>query len=65
MLEPRAKAIVAWTLPYGDEVRDPDLYFERIDDEKPDAEMMPLIRKLISGRAGDRGACRQEDFESR
>ncbi len=35
MLEPRGKGIVLWTLRYGDEVRDEDLYFARIGNEKP------------------------------
>ncbi|QCJ00714.1 Ku protein [Agrobacterium larrymoorei] len=47
MLEPRGKGIVLWTLRYGDEVRDEDSYFDSIADEKPDADMMPLIQKLI------------------
>lgn len=47
MLEPRGKGIVLWTLRYGDEVRDEDNYFGSIADEKPDADMMPLIQKLI------------------
>ncbi|MES5100773.1 Ku protein [Agrobacterium sp. BA1120] len=47
MLEPRGKGIVLWTLRYGDEVRDEDSYFDSIADEEPDADMMPLIQKLI------------------
>lgn len=47
MLEPRGKGIVLWTLRYGDEVRDEDSYFDSIADEVPDADMMPLIHKLI------------------
>ncbi|OAE49138.1 Ku protein [Agrobacterium tumefaciens] len=47
MLEPRGKGIVLWTLRYRDEVRDEDSYFDSITDEKPDADMMPLIQKLI------------------
>ena len=47
MLEPRGKGIVVWTLRYGDEVRDADLYFERMDDEPADREMMPLVLQLI------------------
>ncbi|NLS20095.1 Ku protein [Rhizobium sp. P40RR-XXII] len=47
MLEPRGKGIVLWTLRYGDEVRDADLYFERVDDEPADQEMMPLVLQLI------------------
>jgi DNA end-binding protein Ku len=47
MLEPRGKGIVLWTLRYGDEVRDEDTYFERIDDGPADSEMMPLVQQLI------------------
>jgi len=47
MLEPRGKGIVLWTLRYGDEVRDEDAYFERVDDGKADSDMMPLIQQLI------------------
>jgi DNA end-binding protein Ku len=47
MLEPRGKGIVLWTLRYGDEVRDEDAYFENIDDDTADAEMMPLVQQLI------------------
>jgi DNA end-binding protein Ku len=53
MLEPRGKGVVVWTLRYGDEVRDEDLYFERIGDEKADSEMMPLIRELIKRQTSD------------
>lgn len=47
MLEPRGKGIVLWTLRYGGEVRDEEAYFGGIDDEKPDAQMMPLIQQFI------------------
>lgn len=47
MLEPRGKGIVLWTLRYGDEVRDEDIYFERIGDEKADPDALPLVEKLI------------------
>ncbi|TAV01247.1 Ku protein (plasmid) [Rhizobium ruizarguesonis] len=47
MLEPRGKGIVLWTLRYGDEVRNADTYFERVDDEAADSEMMPLVQQLI------------------
>ena len=47
MLEPRGKGIVLWTLRYGDEVRDEEAYFEGIDGEKSDPEMMPLIQQFI------------------
>ena len=46
---------VLWLKPYQagrcgdghDEVRDADLYFERMDDEPADREMMPLVLQLI------------------
>jgi DNA end-binding protein Ku len=47
MLEPRGKGIVLWTLRYGDEVRDEENYFSGIDGTPSDAEMMPLIQRLI------------------
>ncbi|CDZ31042.1 Ku protein [Neorhizobium galegae] len=48
MLEPRGKGIVLWTLRYGDEVRDEDIYFAGIDDdETADSDMMPLVQQLI------------------
>lgn len=47
MLEPRGKGIVLWTLRYGDEVRDEDIYFERVGDEKADPDALPLLEKLI------------------
>jgi DNA end-binding protein Ku len=47
MLEPRGKGIVLWTLRYGDEVRDENVYFAGIDDKPPDSEVMPLIQQLI------------------
>ena len=43
MLEPRGKGIVLWTLRYGDEVRDPDDYFDDIHAPKARGE---------AGRAG-------------
>ncbi|GGE53725.1 non-homologous end joining protein Ku [Agaricicola taiwanensis] len=50
MLEPRDKGIVVWTLRYGDEVRDPALYFGGIGEAKPDSKLMPMIKKLIDER---------------
>lgn len=50
MLEPRGKGIVLWTLRYGDEVRDPEDYFGKIDDAKPDPKMMDMISTLIDER---------------
>ncbi len=50
MLEPRGKGIVAWTLRYGDEVRDETDAFSGIDKDKPDAKAMTLVKKLIDER---------------
>lgn len=48
MLQPRDKGIVLWTLRYGDEVRDPDDYFEDIGTpKKTDAKLLTLVGKLI------------------
>ncbi|MCO5732508.1 Ku protein [Rhizobium sp. SSA_523] len=53
MLEPRGKGIILWTLRYGDEVRDESAYFSGIGDETADAEMMPLVQKLIRTQTRD------------
>jgi DNA end-binding protein Ku len=50
MIEPCGKGLVAWTLRYGDEVRDPEGVFEGIEDEKPDDEALKLLGKLIEQR---------------
>lgn len=50
MLEPRGKGIVLWTLRYGDEVRDPEDYFGKISEAKPDSKMMDLVSTLIDER---------------
>ncbi len=53
MLEARGKGIVLWTLRYGDEVRDEDLYFERIGNEKAGSDALPLIEKFIKKQTRD------------
>lgn len=50
MLEPRGKGIVLWTLRYGDEVRDPDDYFERIGPAKADAKLLDMVTTMIEER---------------
>lgn len=50
MLEPRGKGIVAWTLRYGDEVREAETYFERIDEARPDTKALKLVKSLIDER---------------
>lgn len=43
MLDPRGKAIMLWTLRYGDEVRDPADYFQDMEPAKPE----PATRRLL------------------
>ncbi len=50
MLQPWDNGIILWTLRYGDEVRDEDEYFKSVRDEKPDAKMMSMVKKLIDDR---------------
>lgn len=50
MLKPRGKGIVLWTLRYGDEVRDEDDYFDKLPQDKPEAKLLTLVRKLIDER---------------
>lgn len=53
LLEPWGKGIIAWTLRYGDEVRDDADYFNEIDREKPDPKALRLIEKLILEKKKD------------
>ncbi len=55
MLEPRDKGIVLWTLRYGQEVRDPKLYFGKIEKTKLEPRQMSLITALIEQRKRDWG----------
>lgn len=50
MLEPRDKGIVVWTLRYGDEVREPSDYFEKIGERKIDPDQMNLVEAYIEQR---------------
>jgi DNA end-binding protein Ku len=50
LLEPRDNGIVLWTLRYGDEVRNETEYFKSAEKGEPDAELTPLIQKLIKAR---------------
>jgi DNA end-binding protein Ku len=50
MLEPRDRGIVLWTLRYGDEVRDPSIYFGELKSGKADSKLMPLVAALIDER---------------
>jgi len=47
LLEPRERGIVLWTLRYGDEVRDKQEYFAKIEDKDPEKKMFSMVRKLI------------------
>jgi DNA end-binding protein Ku len=50
MLEPRDSGIVLWTLRYGDEVRDTDAYFGKMDGGKTDPKLMTLLKQMIDTR---------------
>lgn len=50
MLQPWDKGILLWTLRFGDEVRDEDEYFDKVDEEKPDKQMLAMVEKLIEER---------------
>lgn len=50
MVEPCGKGLVVWTLRYGDEVRDPDPYFEGIKAVEPEPEALELLTQLIDSR---------------
>jgi DNA end-binding protein Ku len=39
-----------WTLRFGDEVRDEDEYFEKVEEAKPDKEMLAMVEKIIEER---------------
>lgn len=53
LLDARDNGIVLWTLRYGDEVRPEKDYFAGIMEAEPDAELQPLMDKLISSRTRD------------
>lgn len=50
MLQPFDKGILLWTLRYGDEVRDEDEYFEKVDEAAPDKKMLAMVEKIIEER---------------
>jgi DNA end-binding protein Ku len=50
MVEPCGRGLIAWTLRYADEVRDPEGYFEDRGTAKPDKAALDLIGKLIDSR---------------
>lgn len=47
LLKPCDKGIILWTLRFGDEVRDPDIYFETVKSDKPDPKLMGLMKQLV------------------
>lgn len=53
MLEAYGKGILAWTLRFGDEVREAADHFDDIETDKPEAGLMRLVRKLIDERTKD------------
>ena len=52
-LEPRDKGIIAYTLRMHDEVVAPQVAFDGIPDQKPDARMVQIARKIIEQQEGD------------
>ena len=51
MLHPRDGGIILWTLRYGNEIREPEGYFEDVDEKKPGPKLMSLITELIDERS--------------
>src|SRR3546814_15271841 len=47
MLQARGKAIVLWTLRYGDEVRDPKEVFGDVEEKKAEPKLVTLAQNLI------------------
>ena len=50
MLIPRGKGIIAWTLRYGDEVRDDADYFDAVGGARTDGSALKLVTQLIDKR---------------
>jgi DNA end-binding protein Ku len=50
MLQPWDKGIILWTLRFGDEVRDEDEYWEKVDDQTVDKKMLSMIETIIDER---------------
>jgi len=51
MLQPWDKGILLWTLRYGDEVRDEDEYFDKVEEERVDPKMLSMVEKIIGDRS--------------
>jgi DNA end-binding protein Ku len=50
MLQPWESGILLWTLRFGDEVRDEDEYWEKVDDQPIDKTMLSMVEQLIEER---------------
>lgn len=50
VLQPWDSGIILWTLRFGDEVRDPEEYFDKIADEKPDTKLQKMVEQIIEDR---------------
>jgi len=50
MLQPWDRGILLWTLRFGDEVRDEDEYFDKVEEERPDKQMLAMVEKIIEER---------------
>jgi DNA end-binding protein Ku len=61
LLVPRDNGIVVWTLRYGDEVRDPDAYYEKADAGSADRKHLSMMKKLIAERTEAWDPCMAED----
>lgn len=61
MLEASGKGILAWTLRFGDEVREAGDHFADVGTGKPEAKLMRLVGKLIDERTKDWNPSMVED----
>ena len=52
-VQPRGKGILLTTLKYSYEIRDENVVWERIDDEKPDAEAVKAMEEVMDEMAAD------------
>lgn len=51
-VRPRGKGILLTTIRYKNEVRDENIVFDRIDDDKPDAEAVKAMEQVLDEMAG-------------
>lgn len=61
MLEASGKGILAWTLRFGDEVREAGDHFADTEGDKPEPRLMRLIKTLIDERTKDWDPAMAED----